>query len=99
MGVEGTYRIIANSPMGRQEGSITYLTNGNALSGTATALGQTVQVLNGRTQGGAFSHAVRMKTPFGQMNGQVDGAVTGDKISGTFKFPMGSMNFSGSRVH
>lgn len=97
MAVAGTYRITAQTPMGRQQGSITYQTNGTGLTGTATALGQTVQVRNGRVDGNRFSHAVRINTPFGQMNGQAAGVVEGDAISGVFKLPLGSIRFQGTR--
>ncbi len=64
MAVAGTYKIEGNTPIGRQEGSLTYYTNGNVLTGTASAMGQTLQVLNGRVEGDRFSHDLRVKVFF-----------------------------------
>jgi len=98
MAIDGTYNITVNSPMGKQEGSFTYKTDGSSLTGTATASGETVDIQDGKVSGNDFEHTMKMKTPMGKMKVNVKGTVDGDKISGTFKLPFGAMPFEGTRV-
>lgn len=98
MAVDGTYKIIAKSPLGKQEGGFTYKTEGDVLTGTATAGGETVTVDGGKVNGDNFEHTMYMKTPVGKSKVKVKGTVEGDKISGTFKLLIGSMPFEGTRV-
>jgi hypothetical protein len=84
--------------MGRQEGRLTYFTNGDVLTGTATAMGQTLEVLNGRVEGDRFFHDLRIKILFRSYAGSVSGTVDGDTVSGVISSPMGNLPFTGSRV-
>lgn len=98
MVVDGTYKIITKSPIGKQEGGFTYKTEGDVLTGTATAGGETVPIDGGKVNGNIFEHTMRMKTPMGRSKVKVNGIVDGDKISGTFKLLIGTMPFEGTRI-
>lgn len=98
MAVNGTYSIIVESPIGKQEGSITYHTDGGMLTGTAAVMGETFKIMDGKVDGGSFSHTIIMKTPMGKLKAKVTGKVEGDTVSGTFPSPIGRISFSGKRV-
>jgi len=98
MAVNGTYNIIAESPIGKQKGLITYHTHGDVLMGTADVMGETFKITDGKVDGDRFYHTIIMKTPMGKLKGKVIGKVEGDTVSGTFTLPIGKINFSGNRV-
>lgn len=98
MAVNGTYSIIIESPIGKQEGSITYHTDGSVLTGTATAMGETFKIMDGKVDGDSFSHTIIMKTPMGKLNAKVTGKAEGNTVSGMFTSPIGRIYFSGKRV-
>ena len=98
MAIEGFYKVVVASPMGKQEGSFNYKSEGYFLTGTATASGETVNIQDGKISGNDFEHTMKMKTPMGRMKVKVEGTLDGDKISGTFKLPIASMAFEGTRA-
>ena len=98
MTIDGFYKVVVNSPMGKQEGSFTYKAEGEILTGTATASGETVEVQDGIVKDNSFKHTMKMKTPMGRMKVKVEGTLDGNKISGTFKLPIASMSFEGTKV-
>ena len=95
--VDGIYNIEVEAGGSKQLGSFTYKTNGNVLTGTATAMGVTSEITDGKVDKNRFEHTMKMKTPLGEMKIKVKGKVEGDVISGVFKVMMMSMPFSGKR--
>jgi hypothetical protein len=98
MSVAGTFAIVVDSPIGQQEGSLDYTVDGDVLTGSASALGETAEISDGKVDGNSFSHKIKTKTSMGKMKMQVSGTVDGDTISGEFKMTFGSMPFTGVRV-
>lgn len=98
MAINGTFNIVSSSPMGKSEGSFTFKTEGDILTGTATANGETVDIYDGKVDGNDFSLLFKMKTPMGNLKIKVTGKVDGDNISGVFKYILGTMKFEGKRV-
>jgi hypothetical protein len=98
MSVAGTFAIVVDSPIGQQEGSLDYTVDGDVLTGSASALGETAEISDGKVDGNSFSHKIKTKTSMGKMKMQVFGTVDGDTISGEFKMAFGSMPFTGVRV-
>ena len=94
---EGTYQITAKSIMGDQPGSFCYAIEDGKLTGTATAMGQTVAIENGVVDGNKFSHTMTMATPMGVMTMPVKGEVYGDRINGVMGEGMTAMPFIGWR--
>jgi glycine cleavage system aminomethyltransferase T len=96
--VAGKYEVEVSSPMGNQSGAFDYKVDGDILTGTATALGKTVEIYDGTVIGNTFTHYMKMKSPMGRMKIRVSGKVKGDNITGEFKMILGAMQFSGVRV-
>jgi hypothetical protein len=98
MSVAGKFAIVVDSPIGQQEGFLDYAVDGDMLTGSASALGETAEISDGKVDGDTFSHKIKTKTSVGKVKMQVSGAVDGDAISGEFKIAFGSMPFTGTRV-
>lgn len=96
--ITGTYSIVCRSPLGASEGSFEYKVVGSELTGTATAMGSTVEITNGLVNGNDFSHYMKMQTPMGKMKMKVVGKLDGDRISGSFKSGLINMPFEGKKV-
>ncbi len=97
--IDGTYAISAKTPMGHIEAEVTYKTKGSVLTGNASAFDTTVDIENGKCNGDAYEHTMRIKTESGAVNLKVKGKVTGDDISGTLKMSLVTARFSGKRIH
>lgn len=96
--LEGTYKAIIKTPMGTQEATFVYHVEGSVLTGTISALGNTVEIEKGRATEDGFTHQYKMKGPMGKIKVKVEGKVDGDKLIGNLKTPMGSIPFEGTRV-
>ena len=99
MGVDGTYNITSNTPMGKIESTLTLVTDGESLSGstTSTMMG-TVEFSDGKVDGNSFSFEMEMNSPMGKMEMTNTGTVDGDNISGEVKTSMGNFAYTGSRA-
>lgn len=95
--VEGDYDILLTSPVGDQPGSFHYESDGSSLSGTATAMGATVEIYDGKRKDNTFTHKMKMQTPLGKMKVTVSGEVIDDEITGQMKAGPMKMNFTGKR--
>jgi hypothetical protein len=99
MGVDGTYNVIANTPMGKMESTITLVTDGDSLSGSvASAMMGTVEFSGGKVDGNSFSFEMEMNSPMGKMQMTNTGSVDGDNISGEVKTSMGNSAYTGTRA-
>ena len=94
---EGRYEVVAKSIMGENPGAFEYAIDGDTLTGTAFAMGQSVPVENGKVDGSKFSHTMTMMTPMGEMTMPVSGEVYGDRINGVMGEGMTAMPFVGYR--
>lgn len=98
MALEGTYKVITESQMGKTEATFHFKTEGNVLTGTNEVMGQTLQIQNGKIDGNSFEFTEKMESPMGASEFTFKGTFDGDKISGTISTQMGPMPFEGSRV-
>ena len=94
MSLEGQYTVLVKTPTGNQEGAFDYKIEGDTLTGTATAMGATVPIADGKVDGDSFSHTMIIK----KMTVKVNGAFDGDTIAGEFKIPLGKLKFTGKRI-
>ena len=98
--VAGQFVVEADTPFGRQSGSIIYQVDGTRLTGTIEVLGHSVTVENGTVDGNTFHHLAYVKAPFplGKVKVTVDGSVDGDVITGTIKSIVANAEFTGTRA-
>ncbi len=97
-GLTGTYEAKANTPMGEQEVKIDLQVDGSALSGTMVFMGRNLKIESGEVKGNTFSYDVHIKVALRKMDAHVEGHREGDGIAGSIKNPMGTFDFTGTRV-
>ena len=98
MSVDGTWNVVVKSPMGDQPSTLTLKADGGALTGTASAQGNTNPIAAGKADGNNISWSNSITTPF-PMTLEFSGTVDGDNLTGTVKAgSFGSFPFSGKRA-
>ncbi len=96
-GIDGTWNIAVNSPMGKQESKVTLQSDGSTLTGTGEAQGQSQPIANGKIEGDKATWSASITTPF-PMTLEFDGKLEGDTLNGNVKAgAFGSFPFTGSR--
>ena len=99
MTVDGTYKIEIDTPMGKQEATLTLKTEGAKLSGTTDSMLGKADFSGGTVTGDTFAFSMEISSPMGSMKLDYTGQVSGDDVSGSIKAgDFGSSPFSGKRV-
>jgi hypothetical protein len=98
MAVAGSYKVESETPMGKQEMTITLVQDGKSLSGTSSSPMGTESFTGGTVDGDNFEFVLNVSSPMGDMKLNVAGAVNGNDISGKIKTQFGDMTFQGKRV-
>jgi hypothetical protein len=98
MAIDGTYKIEIDSPMGKQEATLTLKTDGDKLTGTDESFfGK--HAFTGTVKGDTVTWTSDVSTPMGSIKLEYTGKVSGDDISGEVKAgSFGSSPFKGKRV-
>jgi hypothetical protein len=95
-GIDGSWALVFETPMGALDASATFKSDGEALTGTMESqAGQTS--FKGTVKGSAISFTMNVTTPEGELAIQLDGEVDGDAIKGTFDFGQGIGTWTGKR--
>lgn len=97
MGIEGTYEIRMQTPMGEFRSKLTLRTLGNALSGMHETPMGTINI-TGTVRDNEIEWVENVQGPMGSISVTFKGKVEGDRISGQATAPFGSIPFEGSRV-
>jgi hypothetical protein len=98
MSFTGQWKIVIDSPMGKQESSLTLAENGNALTGRQSSSFGEGEILNGSVAGNKATWSVEMTSPF-RIDLTFSAVVDGDAISGKVNAgAFGDSPFKGSRV-
>jgi hypothetical protein len=99
MAVDGTWKLVVNTPMGPQESTLNLTSSGGTLTGTQVAPnGGSATIEEGTVDGNEVSWKASISKPMA-MTLQFSGTVEGDTISGKVKLGMfGSSGFSGTRA-
>ncbi len=96
-GIDGTWNIVVNSPMGKQESKITLQSDGGTLTGTGEAQGASQPISNGKIDGDKATWSASITSPF-PMTLEFDGTLAGDTLNGNVKAgAFGSFPFTGTR--
>ena len=99
MAIDGTYKVTANTPMGKMESTLILKTDGDSLSGSmSSSMMGTIEFSDGKVDGNSFTFDMTMQSPMGKMEMTNTGAVDGDNISGEVKTSMGNSSYTGVRV-
>jgi len=97
MAIDGTYDVIVNTTAGKESGSMTLVADGDVLTGSVTAFGETTDI-TGEVDGDSFEFETEINSPVGKLQVKITGEVEDDEVSGRFKTPMGNLVFNGERV-
>ncbi|MEY4878543.1 MAG: hypothetical protein RJB62_11 [Pseudomonadota bacterium] len=99
MSVDGNWKVTVQTPMGPQDSTIAFKSEGNTLTGTQFAPnGGSADIQDGQVNGNQVSWNARITKPF-PLTIEFNGTVDGDTMSGKVKFGMmGSGSFSGAKV-
>jgi hypothetical protein len=99
MAVDGTYKIEIESPMGKQESTLTLKTDGDKLSGSMDSMFGKQDFSGGSVKGDDIAWVMEISGPMGNMKLEYTGKVSGNDISGSVKAgDFGSSPFKGKRV-
>ena len=98
MAVDGTYKIEVDTPIGKQEATLTLKTDGDKLSGTAeSTMGK--NEFTGTVKGDTLTWTMDINSPMGEMKLEYTAKVTGDDIAGEVSVgTFGSSPFKGKRI-
>ena len=98
MAVDGTWKVVVQSPMGAQEGTLTLKADGGSLTGTQSSANGSMAVENGKADGDKLSWTAQMKQPF-PMKLEFSATISGDDMKGEVKLgSFGSAPLTGKRV-
>ena len=98
MSADGTWKVTATSPMGSQEATLTFKTDGSSLSGTMDGRQGSVDITDGSADGDNLAWSVQIQQPM-PIKLEFTATVDGDSISGNFKIgAFGSGTLSGTRA-
>ncbi|MBT8339616.1 MAG: hypothetical protein HKP58_10445 [Desulfatitalea sp.] len=99
MGVDGTYEVSMDTPMGKQTSTLTFKTDGDVLSGSmSNPMMGDANFDGGKVSGDSVEFAVEVSSPMGKVSLEFKGTLDGDKISGEVKTPFGPNAYEGARV-
>jgi hypothetical protein len=99
MGVDGTWKLSVNTPMGTRESTLVIQSAGGTLTGTQSAeSGEGRPIEDGTVDGNDITWKASITKPM-PMTLEFSGTVDGDTLSGSVKLGMfGSAPFSGTRA-
>ena len=99
MSIDGMYKIIAETPVGNVESSMTIKTDGDEVCGTFTAgkMGS-IDFAGGKVEGNSFSFEMTVRKFFKKIKVCGSGKVDGSRISGEVKTSIGNSVFSGEKI-
>jgi hypothetical protein len=98
MSVDGSWKIVVNSPMGKQESGLELKAEGGVLTGTQSGQGQSGPIKDGKVDGDTVSWSNAITSPF-PMTLEFTGTVAGDTLNGKVKAgSFGSFDFTGARA-
>ncbi|MBN1693113.1 MAG: hypothetical protein JW845_06110 [Dehalococcoidales bacterium] len=99
MAVHGTYKIEIDTPMGKQEATLTLKADGDKLSGSMESSFGKMDFSGGTVTGDDVAWETEVSSPMGSMKLGYTGKVSGDDISGNVKAgDFGTSPFTGKRI-
>jgi hypothetical protein len=97
-GVDGNWALTFETPMGSMEGSATFKSEGEALTGTVESQAGSTPV-KGSVKGKAINFVLNVTTPQGDLAITMTAEVDGDALKGTWDLAgQGTGSWTGKRV-
>ena len=98
MSVDGNWNVITKSPMGEQQGTLSFVTQGSVLTGRLTGAAGDAEIEQGSVDGDQLQWQVSLTSPM-TMTLEFSATVSGDEISGSVKLgSFGNAEFQGTRA-
>jgi hypothetical protein len=98
MSVDGDWNITMSTPLGERQTRLSLKSSGSALSGTASADGDSTEIFDGAINGDAIAWKVSITNPM-PLTLEFAGKVDGGTMAGDMTInPMGSFPFSGTKA-
>jgi len=98
MAVDGTWKIVVQSPMGAQEATLSLKTEGSTLTGTQKSNTTSMDIQEGKVNGDKLTWKGKINQPF-PMNLEFAVTVAGDAMNGeVIAVGLGSSPLTGKRV-
>lgn len=98
MPIPGTYKITVKTPLGPQEAKLTFVVEGEELSGAIENIKGRSDFSGGTITGDKVHFFARISTPIGRIRAEIDGRVEGDRFTGAAKLPLGKAEIEGLRI-
>lgn len=95
-GVDGSWLLTFDTPMGSLDASATFKTDGDELSGTMESQAGSTS-FTGTVKGTTLQFVMNVSTPNGDISVQMNGELDGDALKGTFDFGQGVGTWTGKR--
>ena len=97
-GVDGNWALTFETPMGTMDGSATFKSDGETLTGTVESQAGSTPI-KGSVKGKAINFVLNVTTPQGDLAITMNAEVDGDSLKGTWDFAgQGTGNWTGKRV-
>lgn len=96
--VDGTYRVFADTPLGRRQGVLTLRTTGGKLTARLTIRGATASISSAEPVGeDGFRAAGTLRSLLGSLSFSSEGSVHGDELTCRATTTEGSFTIAGTR--
>jgi hypothetical protein len=99
MSVEGQWNVTMDTPLGKQQFTLSFTQAAGAWSGTMVGGRTGTSELTAiKVEGPAVSFETNVNSPMGSIKLSVSGNLTGDALNGVCKTSFGDANFTGVRA-
>jgi hypothetical protein len=99
MSVEGQWNVTMDTPLGKQQFTLTFTQAGGSWTGTlAGGRTGTAELTAINVAGPTVTFETKVNSPMGAIQLSLSGTVTGDALNGVCKTSFGDANFSGVRA-
>lgn len=92
-----TFKVLMSTPIGKLEGSITFINNDGSLSGYIKSMGNISYFENGTMTGNQFEFSGTLNAAFLQFKYRVNGTIDGDTFAAVASTGSGTFKINGTR--
>lgn len=96
--MNGNYRISMRTPIGLQNGVISFTGDGESVRGSIQTMGNTSYFQNGKANGNSFEFSGILTTGFLRLRYTAKGVVNGNKLKATVSTDYGIFQIFGTQI-